>query len=81
MLEVEVAVAAAVVVVVVAVVAVVGAAAVVVVARDDPRDKHPARIERDCGRKASGDAGYARKELVAEMATALLRFAAAVSAC
>jgi len=34
--------------------------------------KHPTRLERDFGRKAWGDAGYAREELVAELGAAFL---------
>src|SRR5262249_45373471 len=34
--------------------------------------KHPARLGRDFGRKAYGDEGYAREELVAELASAFL---------
>jgi antirestriction protein ArdC len=34
--------------------------------------KHPARLARDFGRKAWGDEGYAREELVAELASAFL---------
>lgn len=34
--------------------------------------KHPARLERDFGRKAWGDEGYAREELVAELGAAFL---------
>jgi antirestriction protein ArdC len=34
--------------------------------------KHPARIERDFGRKTWGDEGYAREELVAELGAAFL---------
>jgi antirestriction protein ArdC len=34
--------------------------------------KHPSRIERDFGRKAWGDEGYAREELVAELGAAFL---------
>lgn len=34
--------------------------------------KHPARLDRDFGRKKFGDAGYAREELVAEIGAAFL---------
>lgn len=34
--------------------------------------KHPARLNRDLGRKKRGDAGYAREELVAELGAAFL---------
>jgi len=34
--------------------------------------KHPARLARDFGRKTWGDEGYAREELVAELASAFL---------
>ena len=34
--------------------------------------KHPSRLDRDFGRKAHGDEGYAREELVAELASAFL---------
>jgi antirestriction protein ArdC len=34
--------------------------------------KHPARLNRDFGRKQWGDEGYAREELVAELASAFL---------
>jgi antirestriction protein ArdC len=34
--------------------------------------KHPSRLNRDLGRKQWGDEGYAREELVAEMASAFL---------
>ncbi|GIW86356.1 MAG: antirestriction protein [Isosphaeraceae bacterium] len=34
--------------------------------------KHPARLDRDFGRKRFGDEGYAREELVAEIGTAFL---------
>jgi antirestriction protein ArdC len=34
--------------------------------------KHPARLDRSFGRKAYGDEGYAREELVAELASAFL---------
>jgi antirestriction protein ArdC len=34
--------------------------------------KHPARIDRSFGRKAWGDEGYAREELVAELSSAFL---------
>lgn len=34
--------------------------------------KHPARLERDLGRKKWGDEGYAREELVAEIGAAFL---------
>jgi len=34
--------------------------------------KHPARLDRDLGRKRWGDAGYAREELVAELGAAFL---------
>ena len=34
--------------------------------------KHPARLERDFGRKTWGDAGYAHEELVAELGSAFL---------
>jgi len=34
--------------------------------------KHPARLDRSFGRKAWGDEGYAREELVAELASAFL---------
>jgi antirestriction protein ArdC len=34
--------------------------------------KHPDRLNRDLGRKAYGDEGYAREELVAELASAFL---------
>ncbi len=34
--------------------------------------RHPARLDRDFGRKAFGDAGYAREELVAELGAAFL---------
>jgi antirestriction protein ArdC len=34
--------------------------------------KHPSRLDRDFGRKAWGDQGYAREELVAELASAFL---------
>src|SRR6185437_11488275 len=34
--------------------------------------KHPARLARDFGRKAFGDEGYAREELVAEIGAAFL---------
>lgn len=34
--------------------------------------KHPARLDRDFGRKSWGDEGYAREELVAELAAAFL---------
>ena len=34
--------------------------------------KHPARLERDFGRKTWGDEGYAREELVAELGAAFL---------
>ena len=34
--------------------------------------KHPTRLERDFGRKAWGDEGYAREELVAELGAAFL---------
>lgn len=34
--------------------------------------KHPTRLQRDFGRKAWGDEGYAREELVAELASAFL---------
>jgi antirestriction protein ArdC len=34
--------------------------------------KHPSRLDRDMGRKAWGDEGYAREELVAELASAFL---------
>jgi antirestriction protein ArdC len=33
---------------------------------------HPSRLDRDLGRKTSGDAGYAREELVAELGAAFL---------
>jgi antirestriction protein ArdC len=34
--------------------------------------KHPARLDRDFGRKSWGDEGYAREELVAELGSAFL---------
>ena len=34
--------------------------------------KHPSRLDRDFGRKAWGDAGYAKEELVAELTSAFL---------
>lgn len=34
--------------------------------------RHPSRLDRDFGRKRSGDAGYAREELVAELGAAFL---------
>src|SRR5206468_5652704 len=34
--------------------------------------KHPTRLERDFGRKAWGDEGYAHEELVAELGSAFL---------
>ena len=34
--------------------------------------RHPSRLDRDLGRKAFGDAGYAREELVAELGSAFL---------
>lgn len=34
--------------------------------------RHPKRLDRDFGRKAFGDAGYAREELVAELGSAFL---------
>ena len=34
--------------------------------------KHPGRLAREFGRKAWGDEGYAREELVAELASAFL---------
>jgi len=34
--------------------------------------KNPSRLERDFGRKAWGDEGYAREELVAELGAAFL---------
>src|SRR5262245_10623428 len=34
--------------------------------------KHPSRLERDFGRKAWGDEGYAQEELVAELGSAFL---------
>jgi antirestriction protein ArdC len=34
--------------------------------------RHPKRLDRDMGRKAWGDAGYAMEELVAEMGAAFL---------
>ena len=34
--------------------------------------KHPSRLDRDFGRKQWGDEGYAREELVAELASAFL---------
>jgi antirestriction protein ArdC len=34
--------------------------------------KHPTRLDRSFGRKAWGDEGYAREELVAELASAFL---------
>nr|WP_240633777.1 ArdC-like ssDNA-binding domain-containing protein [Caulobacter flavus] len=34
--------------------------------------RHPSRLDRDLGRKAWGDAGYAREELVAELGAAFL---------
>jgi antirestriction protein ArdC len=34
--------------------------------------KHPSRLDRDFGRKAWGDEGYAREELVAELGSAFL---------
>jgi len=34
--------------------------------------RHPSRLDRDFGRKAFGDAGYAREELVAELGAAFL---------
>lgn len=34
--------------------------------------RHPSRLDRDCGRKSWGDAGYAREELVAELGSAFL---------
>jgi antirestriction protein ArdC len=34
--------------------------------------RHPSRLGRDLGRKAAGDAGYAREELVAELGAAFL---------
>lgn len=34
--------------------------------------KHPSRLDRDFGRRAFGDAGYAREELVAEIGAAFL---------
>jgi antirestriction protein ArdC len=34
--------------------------------------KHPSRLDRDCGRKSWGDAGYAAEELVAELGSAFL---------
>jgi antirestriction protein ArdC len=34
--------------------------------------KHPSRLDRDMGRKQWGDEGYAREELVAELASAFL---------
>ncbi|OYW25857.1 MAG: antirestriction protein [Caulobacter sp. 12-67-6] len=34
--------------------------------------RHPSRLDRDLGRKAAGDAGYAREELVAELGAAFL---------
>jgi len=34
--------------------------------------RHPTRLDRDFGRKAWGDAGYAREELVAELGAAFL---------
>ena len=34
--------------------------------------KHPSRLDRDFGRKAFGDEGYAREELVAEIGSAFL---------
>ena len=36
------------------------------------RTKHPSRLNRDLGRKAWGDEGYAREELVAELGAAFL---------
>jgi len=36
------------------------------------RTKHPVRLNRDFGRKAWGDEGYAREELVAELGAAFL---------
>jgi antirestriction protein ArdC len=36
------------------------------------RTKHPSRLDRDLGRKAWGDEGYAREELVAELGAAFL---------
>jgi antirestriction protein ArdC len=35
--------------------------------------KHPSRLNRDLGRKQWGDEGYAREELVAEIAIAPMR--------
>jgi antirestriction protein ArdC len=34
--------------------------------------KHPSRLDRDLGRKAWGDEGYAREEIIAEIASAFL---------
>lgn len=34
--------------------------------------KHPARLDRDCGRKRWGDEGYAAEELVAELGAAFI---------
>jgi antirestriction protein ArdC len=34
--------------------------------------RHPSRLDRSFGRKAWGDEGYAREELVAELASAFL---------
>lgn len=34
--------------------------------------RYPARLDRDCGRRRWGDAGYAREELVAELGAAFL---------
>jgi antirestriction protein ArdC len=34
--------------------------------------KHPTRLDRDFGRKAWGDEGYSREELVAELGSAFL---------
>jgi len=34
--------------------------------------RHPARLDRDFGRRRHGDAGYAREELVAEIGAAFL---------
>lgn len=34
--------------------------------------KHPSRLDRNLGRKQWGDEGYAREELVAELASAFL---------
>ena len=41
--------------------------------------RHPSRLDRDCGRKRWGDAGYAREELVAELGSAFLCADLAVS--